>query len=95
MIALQPSRIDFVQLRQLVATVLADLGQLEFEAFPMTERIVVKKGEACGIYYCLHGPRNVKITAICDFKARSLIYYGSDGVRAKQSAVPMQRPAAA
>ncbi len=93
MIALHPTKIDFVQLRQLVATVLADLGQLEAEAFPLTERVVVKKGEACGVYFCLHGPRNVKLTAICDMQKRTVIYYGSDGVRSKQSTVPLQRVA--
>lgn len=95
MIALQTNRIDYTRLRQLVAGALADLGQLEFEAFPMTERVVVKQGEACGVYYCLHGPRNVKLTAICDFQKRTVIYYGSDGQRAKQSKVPVVSPAPA
>ncbi len=93
MIALQPTRIDFTQLRKMVAGILADLGQLEFNAFPMTERVVVKKGQACGVYFCLHGPRNVKITAICDLQKRTIIYYGSDGVRAQQTPLPIQRAA--
>lgn len=42
MIALQPTRLDFDMLRNDVHQVLADLGQLEFGSFPMTERLVVR-----------------------------------------------------
>ncbi|QDS92974.1 hypothetical protein FF011L_17290 [Roseimaritima multifibrata] len=93
MIALQPTQIDYTELRQLVTNVLADLGQLEPNAFPLTERVVVKKGEACGIYFCLHGPRNVKLTAICDLQKKNVIYYGGTGTRDKESAIPLQRAA--
>lgn len=85
MIALQPTRIDFDRLRTDVHQGLADLGQLEFGSFPMTERVVVRGDDVCGIYFCLHGPRNVKLTAICDLKRRTVIYYGTDGVRAHES----------
>lgn len=88
MIALQPTRIDFDRLRTDVHQMLADLGQLEFGSFPMTERVVVRGDDVCGIYFCLHGPRNVKLTAICDLQRRNVIYYGTDGVRAHESPVP-------
>lgn len=88
MIALQPTHIDFDLLRTNVHQGLADLGQLEVGSFPMTERVVVRGDDVCGIYFCLHGPRNVKLTAICDFQRRNVIYYGTDGVRAHESPVP-------
>lgn len=88
MIALQPTPIDFDLLRNDVHRKLADLGHLEFGSFPMTERLVVRGEEVCGIYFCLHGPRNVKLTAICDLKRRNVIYYGTDGLRAYESVVP-------
>ena len=88
MIALQPTRIDFDLLRTEVHTQLAELGQLEVDCFPMTERVVVRGGDVCGIYFCLHGPRNVKLTAICDLRKQQLIYYGTDGVRAQAAPIP-------
>lgn len=88
MIALQPTRIDFDLLRDGVHRKLADLGQLEFGSFPMTERLVVRGDDVCGIYFCFHGPRNVKLTAICDLKRRNVIYYGTDGLRADESTIP-------
>ncbi len=93
MIALQPTRIDFDLLRTDVHTQLAELGQLEVGCFPMTERVVVRGGDVCGIYFCLHGPRNVKLTAICDLGKRQVIYYGTDGVRTQAAPIPQTHAA--
>lgn len=72
----------------MVESRLCELGHLEPEQFPLTMREVVRAGKKCGIYFCLHGPRSVKLTAICDFKTKSLIYYGSDGVRRETAELP-------
>lgn len=85
MIQLGHRTIDFQMLRQFVETRLCEIGQLEPHQFPVTEQSVIKGGEKVGIYYCLHGPRSVKITAICDLIQNSIIYYGSDGVRHKEN----------
>lgn len=78
-------------LRKLVRGRLAELGHLEEDAFPMTERVVVKRGRPCGVYFCLHGPRSVKLTAVADFQTKKVMLYGSDGQRAGQHAVPPAR----
>lgn len=75
-------------LREFVRHQLANLGQLEVKAFPMTERIVIKHGEPCGIYFCMHGPRSVKLTAVADLRTQKILFYGSDGQRASQTTVP-------
>ncbi|SMP43897.1 hypothetical protein SAMN06265222_1011029 [Neorhodopirellula lusitana] len=69
------------QMRQKVETKLCELGALEPQQFPLTQREVVRRGKTCALYFCLHGPRSVKLTAIADLKTRSLVFYGSDGVR--------------
>ena len=71
-------------LRQQVRCRLAELGHLEENAFPMTERVVVRGGQPCGIYFCLHGPRSVKLTAVADIQQKTLLFYGSDGGRAEK-----------
>ncbi len=81
MLGVFPTGIDLLTLRRLVQEKLCELGMLEIGQFPITERTVVKSGRPCGVYYCLHGPRSVKLTAIADFERASLICYGSDGVR--------------
>lgn len=76
-----PTTFDLKSLRDLVEQKLCQLGMLEPAQFPLTERNVVKADRLCGVYYCLHGPRSVKFTAIADFDRQSLILYGSDGSR--------------
>jgi len=88
MIACLPISIDLLLLRQFVQQKLCEIGMLELDQFPMTERKVVKAGQTCGVYFCLHGPRSVKLTAIADFENKSLIYYGSDGVRSAEETLP-------
>ncbi|XZE52332.1 hypothetical protein SH139x_004023 [Planctomycetaceae bacterium SH139] len=78
-------------LRQLVRGRLAELGHLEIDAFPMTERVVVKRGKPCGVYFCMHGPRSVKLTAVIDLNAKKILFYGSDGQRAEQLDVPKRQ----
>ncbi len=80
--------IDLDRLRKFAEEKLCELGMLEPDQFPLTERNVVKGGQPCGVMYCLHGPRSVKLTAIADFQAKNLICYGSDGVRSAESALP-------
>jgi len=47
----------------------------------MTERILVRGGTPCGIYYCLHGPRMTKFSAIWDSDRNQILFYGSRGER--------------
>ncbi len=92
MIALSPRMIDFDTLCLTVERRLCELGHLEPNQFPMTQREVVRGGKSCGVYFCLHGPRSVKLTAICDFTHRTLIYYGSDGIRRESVTIAVREP---
>ncbi len=91
MIALAPRKIDFNTLCRTVERRLCELGHLEPNQFPMTQREVIRSGKACGVYFCVHGPRSVKLTAICDFKHNTLIYYGSDGIRRESVPITVDR----
>jgi len=88
MIACLPISIDLLSLREFVQQKLCEIGMLELDQFPMTERKVIKGGQTCGVYFCLHGPRSVKLTAIADFERKSLICYGSDGTRSGEESLP-------
>lgn len=54
---------------------------LQIDAFQMTKRILVRGGKPCGIYFCLHGPRGVKFTAIWETDRNCILFYGSNGER--------------
>lgn len=69
------------ELREYVNEVLCEHNQLETDAFRLTERILVRGDQPCGIYFCLHGPRAVKFTAIWENQRNTILFYGSGGER--------------
>lgn len=72
---------DLNGLENFVHRTLCQHEQLETHAFPLTARPLARGGEFCGIFFCLHGPRSVKITAIWDFQRNTIFFYGADGQR--------------
>ena len=58
----------------------------------MTRRQVLKGGQSCGVYFCVHGPRSVKLTAVYDHKRKTTIYYGTGGVRRGQESISVLLP---
>lgn len=68
-------------LRAFVIETLCEHEQLEPGMFPMTERLLHQCRRTCGIEFCLHGPRSVKLMAICEIERRSLLFYNSAGQR--------------
>ncbi len=69
------------QVKKYVYQTLCDHERLELGAFPMTWRAVRRGACICGIYFCLHGPRSVKFTAIWDCVQNVLLFYGASGER--------------
>jgi hypothetical protein len=68
-------------LRDFVNKTLCEHNQLEPNAFPLTERILLRGGRPCGVYFCLHGPRAVKFSAIWETDRNSILFYGATGER--------------
>jgi|GEM_PF-791474 hypothetical protein len=99
MIGLTTQKIDYSSLCKTIEEKLCELGHLVPDQFPITQREVIRGGKPVGIYFCLHGPRSVKLTAICDYPRNTVIFYGSDGVRRESLVIPRLRqvvaPAAA
>ena len=91
----QPFEIKDVEgLRFYVQQMLCELNELEVGAFPMTERILVRRGAPCGMYFCLHGPRSVKLTAIWETDRNTLLFYNSTGERVCKTQLEEALPAA-
>jgi hypothetical protein len=67
--------------REFVREELCEKNQLEKNAFQMTERVLVKKGEPCGWFFCIYGPRSVRLTAVWDLQRESVFFYDSLGRR--------------
>jgi hypothetical protein len=72
-------------LREHVNETICQHEQLEIGAFHMTERILTRGGEPCGIYFCVHGPRQVKFTAIWETDTNTILFYGASGERFRRT----------
>lgn len=72
-------------LRHYVKNCLSAQNELEVGAFEMTERILVRGERPCGMYFCLHGPRSVKFTAIWETDRNSVLFYSATGERCGRS----------
>lgn len=68
-------------LRTYVNETLCQYDHLEIDAFPLTQRILVRGGQPCGVFFCLHGPRSVKFTAIWETRQNTVLFYNSTGER--------------
>lgn len=75
----QPTTLE--EIKTFVYRTLCDHEKLEVGIFPMTEKLLVRQDSPCGIYFCLHGPRSVKFTAIWENRTNTILFYGSNGER--------------
>jgi hypothetical protein len=73
------------ELRQYVQSTLCHHNELEIGAYHVTERILVRNNQPCGLFFCLHGPRSVKLTAIWELERNTILFYGSDGQRQQKT----------
>lgn len=69
------------ELRNYVNQTLCQRDHLEMGAFHLTEKLLLRRDEPCGMYFCLHGPRSVKFSAIWDALRNVVLFYGSSGER--------------
>lgn len=76
---------DLNELRHFVQARICDQNQLEVGAFRMTERVLTRGGHPCGMFFCVHGPRSVKFTAIWETERNSILFYGSGGERLQRT----------
>jgi len=83
---LQPEQVEHV--RAFVHEELCERNQLEPNAFCMTEKAVVKQGKLCGLFFCIHGPRSVRLTALWDAARGAVILYDSLGRRVAVQPLP-------
>lgn len=60
---------------------LCEYERLEVGIFPITHSIIRRKAKPCAVYFCLHGPRSVKFTAIWEQASNTVFLYGANGER--------------
>jgi hypothetical protein len=86
---------NYMTIREMVEEELCNKNQLLPKAFPITERLLRKQGNTCGVFYCLHGPRSIRLTAVLDIETARVLFYDSTGQRAGVRCVKDLVPSAA
>jgi hypothetical protein len=76
---------DLQSIRDYVNQTLCEKDRLETNSFPLCERILVRGGSPCGVYFCLYGPRSLCLTAIWETDSNTILFYGSRGERFRKT----------
>ncbi|MFK7735651.1 MAG: hypothetical protein AB8B50_06475 [Pirellulaceae bacterium] len=79
---------EFEAVREFVRDELCDKNELERDAFEMSERVLTRQGKPCGFYFCIYGPRSVRLTAVWDLGREMILFYDSLGRRAASCKTP-------
>ena len=81
MLTSPPHLLNLDDLRIYVNETLCNFNQLESGVFPLRERILLRGGSPCGIFFSLHGPGSQRLTAIWETDSNAVLFYGADGQR--------------
>jgi hypothetical protein len=81
---------DVEELRRYVQETICNQNELEVNYFQITERTLTRRGRPCGIFFCLHGPRSTKFTAIWETDRNTILFYGSAGQRQLKAQVSIE-----
>lgn len=68
-------------LRRYITETLSHFELLRPESSHLTLRLLTRSGQPCGVYFCLQGPRAVRLTAIWETDADTILFYDSRGKR--------------
>ena len=72
-------------IRHYVTQTLSNIEKLRPESSHLTTRLLTRNNDPCGIYFCLHGPRSLRLTAIWETDANTILFYGSRGQRVQKT----------
>ncbi len=72
---------QFGELKAFVEQQQCERHDLEVGAFTMTHRLLKRGQDSCGVCFCLHGPRRVKLTAIWETDRSRVLFYDVNGQR--------------
>src|SRR6185436_12030697 len=76
---------DLHSIRDYVNKTLCEKDQLEASLFPLYQRVLVRGGAPCGVYFWLRGPRSLCLTAIWETDSNTILFYGSRGERFRKT----------
>lgn len=77
-------KIELNALRRFVFKQLCEENDFELDAYRTSEQVLQRKGKPCGMFFCLHGPRAVRLTAVWEMERNTVLFYQATGERSKR-----------
>lgn len=74
--------------RTQVHKVLCSRDNLRIDSFQLSQRPLTRADKVCGWHFCLHGPRQLQLSAIWDIQLQTIWFYGSQGERFMTATAP-------
>ena len=71
----------FEELRNYVHETLCEHDVLEPATSPLSQSLITRRGQACGLFFLVRGPRSVKLYAVWAGDENRILFYDSTGVR--------------
>ena len=84
----QPALISISTLEELagyVAETLANLEMLKADQFQLTQQVLYRGGQPCGVHFCLQGPRALSLSAVWEMEGNTVLFYSSCGQRVRRT----------
>jgi hypothetical protein len=72
---------DLEKLRAFIHKTLCDRENILEDQFELTETALIRNGQPCGLQFCLHGPRSIRLEAIWVADRNLLYFYDARGIR--------------
>ena len=76
---------NYEEILNYVTRTLSQVERLKHDHSQLTSELLTRGGQPCGVYFCLHGPREVRLTAIWETDSNSILFYGSRGERLQKT----------
>jgi hypothetical protein len=69
------------QLRNHVHLKLCEPDRLDPTQTPLLQKVIIRQGKACGLFFQVHGPRLLKNYAVWTGDENRILFYNSSGKR--------------
>jgi hypothetical protein len=74
-------------LRRFVRKTLCEHDKLDLDETPFYEGQITRRGEPCGLFFQVHGPRFLKLYAVWAADEHRILFYDTTGVRFHEARV--------
>ena len=85
MVECQISIHNYQDILNYVTKTLSQVERLRHDCSQLSSELLTRSGQPCGVYFCLEGPRELRLTAIWETDSNTILFYDSRGERLQKT----------